>query len=121
MITANFEYHRPTSLNEALTLLSSHADDVKLLAGGHSLIPVMKFRLAQPKHLVDLQQRPSCRFEWPAQVARPDSRQLAQHEQHRPQETRPAMTGHCEDFDAGGRCISPNVTKIRRHVGRLAG
>lgn len=54
MIAANFEYHRPTTLSEALSLLSSHADDAKILAGGHSLIPVMKFRLAQPKHLVDL-------------------------------------------------------------------
>jgi carbon-monoxide dehydrogenase medium subunit len=54
MIAAKFEYHRPTSLNDALSLLSSHGDDAKLLAGGHSLIPVMKFRLAQPKHLVDI-------------------------------------------------------------------
>jgi carbon-monoxide dehydrogenase medium subunit len=54
MIAANFEYHRPTTLNEALSLLSSHGDDAKVLAGGHSLIPVMKFRLAQPKHLVDI-------------------------------------------------------------------
>jgi carbon-monoxide dehydrogenase medium subunit len=54
MIPANFEYHRPATLAEALTLLSTHADDAKLLAGGHSLVPVMKFRLAQPKHLVDI-------------------------------------------------------------------
>jgi len=54
MIAANFEYHRPATLNEALSLLSSHADDAKILAGGHSLIPVMKFRLAQPALLVDI-------------------------------------------------------------------
>lgn len=54
MIAANFEYHRPSSLNEALSLLSAHPDDAKILAGGHSLVPVMKFRLAQPKHLIDI-------------------------------------------------------------------
>jgi len=54
MIAANFEYHRPTTLNEALSLLSANGEDAKILAGGHSLIPVMKFRLAQPKHLVDI-------------------------------------------------------------------
>lgn len=54
MIAANFEYHRPSSLTEALSLLSAHADDAKILAGGHSLVPVMKLRLAQPKHLIDI-------------------------------------------------------------------
>jgi carbon-monoxide dehydrogenase medium subunit len=54
MITAPFEYHRPETLADALALLAEHRDDGKLLAGGHSLIPVMKFRLAQPAHLIDL-------------------------------------------------------------------
>lgn len=54
MYPAAFEYHRPTSVQEALGLLAKHQDDAKLLAGGHSLIPLMKFRLAQPKHLIDL-------------------------------------------------------------------
>src|ERR1051325_1290796 len=62
MIAANFEYHRPTSLAEALTRLSTHADDAKILAGGHSLIPVMKFRLAQPKHLVDISRIKDLRY-----------------------------------------------------------
>lgn len=62
MIAANFEYHRPTTLNEALSLLSSHADDAKVLAGGHSLIPIMKFRLAQPKHLVDISRIADLRY-----------------------------------------------------------
>jgi carbon-monoxide dehydrogenase medium subunit len=58
MYTAPFDYHAPTSLDEALSLLREHGDDAKLLAGGHSLVPVMKLRFAQPKHLVDLRKVP---------------------------------------------------------------
>jgi carbon-monoxide dehydrogenase medium subunit len=53
MIPANFEYESPRTLGEALQLLSSRAD-AKILAGGHSLLPAMKLRLAQPAMLVDL-------------------------------------------------------------------
>ena len=53
MYPAAFEYHAPTSVKDALKLLDK-LDDAKLLAGGHSLIPMMKLRLAQPKHLIDL-------------------------------------------------------------------
>lgn len=48
-----FEYHRPASLKEALGLLSEN-DEAKILAGGHTLLPTMKQRLAGPSHLVDL-------------------------------------------------------------------
>ncbi len=54
MIAASFEYHRPSTLAEALSLVSANPEDTKILAGGPSLIPVMKFRLAQPKHVVDI-------------------------------------------------------------------
>src|SRR5258705_11310934 len=54
MYPAAFEYHAPSSVKEALGLLGKHKDDAKLLAGGHSLVPMMKLRLAQPKHLIDL-------------------------------------------------------------------
>lgn len=54
MIPAPFEYHAPTTMREALTLLRQYVGDAKVLAGGHSLIPVMKLRLAQPSHLIDL-------------------------------------------------------------------
>ena len=53
MIPAAFEYHRPTTLDEAVKLLS-RSDDAKVLAGGHSLLPAMKLRLAQPGIVVDL-------------------------------------------------------------------
>lgn len=54
MIPAIFAYHAPRSLPDALALLSQFGDDAKLLAGGHSLLPMMKLRFAQPAHLIDL-------------------------------------------------------------------
>lgn len=54
MLPSRFEYHRPDSLEEALQLLAQHGDEAKVLAGGQSLIPVMKLRLAAPAHLVDI-------------------------------------------------------------------
>lgn len=53
MIPAPFDYHRPTTLDEAVRLLAQ-TDDAKVLAGGHSLLPAMKLRLAQPKTIIDL-------------------------------------------------------------------
>jgi carbon-monoxide dehydrogenase medium subunit len=55
MIPAAFDYHRPASLDDALQILAQHGDEARVVAGGHSLIPMMKLRLAQPGHLVDLQ------------------------------------------------------------------
>jgi aerobic carbon-monoxide dehydrogenase medium subunit len=49
-----FHYHRASSLNEAAAMLSQLGDEAKLLAGGQSLIPLMKLRFANPRHLVDL-------------------------------------------------------------------
>lgn len=54
MIPAPFEYTRAGSVEEALALLAEHGDDAKLLAGGHSLLPLMKLRLATPAVLVDV-------------------------------------------------------------------
>lgn len=54
MIPARFDYFAPSTLDEALSLLSQHLDDAKILAGGHSLIPAMKLRLAQPAMLISL-------------------------------------------------------------------
>jgi carbon-monoxide dehydrogenase medium subunit len=57
MYPAAFEYHTPGSVQEALGLLGK-LEDAKILAGGHSLVPMMKLRLAQPKHLIDLRKVP---------------------------------------------------------------
>ena len=50
---AEFDYYRPTSLDEAIGLLAEHAD-ARPLAGGHSLLPLMKLRFAEPRAIVDL-------------------------------------------------------------------
>ena len=54
MIPAEFDYKAPATLDEAVALLASDLDGAKVLAGGHSLIPAMKLRLAQPQLLVDI-------------------------------------------------------------------
>jgi carbon-monoxide dehydrogenase medium subunit len=54
VIPRPFEYHAPSSLPDALSLLGRYGDDAKLLAGGHSLLPMMKLRFAAPGHLIDL-------------------------------------------------------------------
>ena len=54
MIPGSFAYHRPTSVKEALALLADFGEEGRPLAGGHSLIPMMKLRLASPANLVDL-------------------------------------------------------------------
>ena len=54
MIPANFTYHRPDSKVQALRLLGQFGDDGRVLAGGHSLVPMMKLRMASPAHLIDI-------------------------------------------------------------------
>lgn len=54
MIPPSFQYHSPNSVDEAITLLSQYGDEAKLLAGGHSLLPMMKLRFAEPEHLIDI-------------------------------------------------------------------
>jgi aerobic carbon-monoxide dehydrogenase medium subunit len=54
MIPAPFEYHAPKTLDEALRLFERHGDEAKILAGGHSLLPLMKLRLAAPRYIIDM-------------------------------------------------------------------
>ena len=54
MIPREFEYHAPKTIPDALGLLKQFGDEAKLLAGGHSLLPMIKLRFAQPGHLIDL-------------------------------------------------------------------
>jgi carbon-monoxide dehydrogenase medium subunit len=54
MIPAAFDYHAPTSIGEAAALLARLGSDARVLSGGQSLIPLMKLRLASPRHLVDI-------------------------------------------------------------------
>jgi carbon-monoxide dehydrogenase medium subunit len=61
MIPPSFEYHAPKSVGEAVALLGQYGSDAKLLAGGHSLLPMMKLRFAQPEHLIDINRIPELR------------------------------------------------------------
>jgi carbon-monoxide dehydrogenase medium subunit len=54
VIPGSFEYHRPTSVADAMGLLARLGEDARVLAGGHSLVPMMKLRLATPRYLIDL-------------------------------------------------------------------
>src|ERR1041384_1192945 len=54
MYPANFEYLRPNGIDDAIELLRRYGDDAKLLAGGQSLVPMMKLRVARPKYLIDI-------------------------------------------------------------------
>jgi len=58
MYPVPFEYHRAASVQEAVELLARFGDGARLLAGGHSLLPLMKLRLAEPRHLVDIRRIP---------------------------------------------------------------
>ena len=58
MIPGSFEYFAPASLTEAVKVLADHRDDVKILSGGQSLLPLMKMRLSKPAYLVDILLRP---------------------------------------------------------------
>jgi carbon-monoxide dehydrogenase medium subunit len=61
MITRDFAYHAPSSTDAVLKLLAQHGEEAKLLAGGHSLLPMMKLRFAAPAHLIDLNRVPDLR------------------------------------------------------------
>ncbi|GAB4518834.1 MAG: xanthine dehydrogenase family protein subunit M [Haliangiales bacterium] len=62
MKPAQFDYHRPASVEEAVTLLGEYGDEAKVLAGGQSLVPAMNFRLAQPAVLVDINRVPGISY-----------------------------------------------------------
>jgi aerobic carbon-monoxide dehydrogenase medium subunit len=61
VIPPSFDYHAPRSIGEAVSLLANLGGEAKLLAGGHSLLPLMKLRFAQPAHLIDLGRIPDLR------------------------------------------------------------
>ncbi|HEY3584333.1 MAG TPA: FAD binding domain-containing protein, partial [Casimicrobiaceae bacterium] len=61
MYPAAFDYSAPSTVDDAVRLLAQLGDNAKLLAGGHSLLPLMKLRFAQPTHVVDLRRISSLR------------------------------------------------------------
>ena len=62
MIPQSFEYFAPKTLPEAISLLTKYGEDAKVLAGGHSLIPLMKLRLAAPSYLIDINHIPGLEY-----------------------------------------------------------
>lgn len=62
MKPASFDYHAPTSVDDALALLKSHAGDARLLAGGQTLLPMMNFRLARPAAIIDINRIPALAY-----------------------------------------------------------
>jgi carbon-monoxide dehydrogenase medium subunit len=58
MIPASFDYETPTTIREAIDLLEKYGDEAKILSGGHSLIPMMKLRLATPGYIIDINNIP---------------------------------------------------------------
>src|SRR5579862_4993321 len=62
MIPAAFDYARAGSAEEAISLLAEHGDEAKLIAGGHSLLPLMKLRLSTPSVLVDIGRVPGLSY-----------------------------------------------------------
>jgi aerobic carbon-monoxide dehydrogenase medium subunit len=62
VIPATFDYVRATSVDEAVSLLATHGEDAKLIAGGHSLLPMMKLRLAFPSVLIDIRALPDASY-----------------------------------------------------------
>ncbi len=54
MVPSKFAYHKPSTVKEAIALLATHGDDSKILSGGHSLVPVLKLRLNDPEHIIDV-------------------------------------------------------------------
>ena len=62
MIAENFKYDSPSTLEEAFQMLHEYGDEAKILAGGHSLIPMMKLRFASPTHLIDINNIPGLSY-----------------------------------------------------------
>ena len=62
MIPQSFDYFNPKSLDEAISLLQQHGDSAKILSGGHSLLPMMKLRLATPEYIVDINDIPDLAY-----------------------------------------------------------
>ena len=62
MIPASFDYFNPQTLDEAISLLQQYGDDAKIMSGGHSLIPMMKLRLASPEYIIDINDIPNLSY-----------------------------------------------------------
>ncbi len=102
MIPAAFDYVRAGSVDEAIALLGAHGDEAKLIAGGHSLLPMMKLRLAFPSVLVDIRRLPG------ASYVRVEGDEVAIG----------ALTRHCELVTSDVlRAEAPLIAEVASYVG----
>jgi carbon-monoxide dehydrogenase medium subunit len=110
---APFEYHRARSLAEAHELLGRFGDEAKLLAGGHSLLPTMKLRLAQPAHLIDISHVADLRY------VRPDGGVLrvGALSTHRDLETDPTVRETCPLLAEVAAVIGDRQVRNRGTIG----
>jgi carbon-monoxide dehydrogenase medium subunit len=114
MIPASFDYRRASSLDDAIKVLTDNGDDAKLLAGGHSLLPLMKLRLAAPAVLVDIGRLPELSY------VREDGDQVAigALTRHRDLETSDVLRQHAPLVaHVAGQIGDPQV----RHRGTIGG
>lgn len=114
MIPAGFDYARPESVDGALALLEEHGEDATLLAGGHSLLPVMKMRLAAPELVIDISKLTELQY------VRVDGDEVAigAGTRHRTVEASEVLAAECPLLPAVARTVGdPQV----RHRGTLGG
>lgn len=102
MYPATFDYSAPTTVDDVVRLLAEHGDQAKLLAGGHSLLPLMKLRFAQPTHVVDLRRVSSLRG-----VHRDGATLVIG-----PMTTYAELAGSRDVFD-----VAPSITDAASHIG----
>jgi carbon-monoxide dehydrogenase medium subunit len=110
---AAFTYHRPTSPDEALSLLARHGADAKIIAGGQSLVPMMNMRLASPAHLIDVNDLSEL-----AQVRlRGDVIEVGALTRHRAVAESPLVQAHCPLLMQAARTIGHYAVRERGTLG----
>jgi CO/xanthine dehydrogenase FAD-binding subunit len=112
---AAFTYHRPETLDEAVTLLAEHGDDAKLLAGGQSLIPFMNFRLSRPAHIIDINRVHALELEREAS----DALELGALTRHR-RLTQPDFRTKCQLLSIVSQFIGHPQIRVRGTLGGSA-
>lgn len=108
-----FEYHRAGSIDEAINLLQQHGDGAKLIAGGHSLLPVMKLRLAQPTHLIDIARIPGLN----GVAEEGDGLRIGALTTHHAIETNSALRARCPLLPETARTIGDRQVRNRGTIG----
>lgn len=113
MKPASFDYHAPTTLEEALALLAQHGDDARVIAGGQSLAPMMNIRLARPQHLIDING-----IEGLSQIHPDDgSVEIGALVRHRDIEHSPQLAQLCPPLPAAARNIGHYALRERGSIG----